>query len=337
MRKMGCVLMVMLLLTSGCSQDGSNDSKYTGTVEATQFDVTTDISGLIKEIYVSEGDLVEIGKIVARLDDTNLNYSALQQESAYYSKQEQLNDILKGSKEAEIDIAEQELLKGQIALETVKEQLEYTLEIYNNTKKLFDEGAVNEQQLKDRKLQLNQAESSVKNAEKNITLLLSKLNLLKEGSTDEQIKSNEYNVEQWKYAYEQAMSQKEKANVTALQKGIVLYKYYQEGEFLPLGAPIVTLINPEDLWLKIYVPEKDLHLVTVGTKVPLLSDGVEEQEITGEIVFISPKAEFTPSNVTTKEDRHNRVHEIKIKVVEGGAFLNSGMVLDVELGKENIN
>jgi HlyD family secretion protein len=337
MKRIGWIAIMLIFILTGCGQKENDKLIYTGTIEATQYDVSSDIGGIIKEIYVEEGDHADQNKVIAQLDDTTLNNSALQQQAGYLAKQEQLKDIKRGSREEEIAIAEQELQAAEIALTTAKEQYNYRLDMYNNTKKLLEEGAVNEQQLKDMKLQLDQAEASVQNAEKGVSKMRSKVSLLKKGATQETVKGSEYTVEQSKYAYEQAMIQKEKSNVKTVNQGVVLYKYYHKGEFLPAGAPIITLIDTEDLWMKVYVPEKDIYLIKIGKEVKLLSDTVKDQKIKGRVIFISPQAEFTPSNVTTKEDRHNRVHEVKVKVIEGVAQLNPGMVLDVDLDHANIN
>ncbi|MFT9497704.1 HlyD family secretion protein [Anaerosolibacter sp.] len=337
MKKIGWMAIIFLLILTGCGQRDRDQLRYTGTIEATQYDVTTDIGGMIKELFVEEGDVVETGKVVAQLDDATLKYSALQQEAGYYAKQEQLNDIKNGSREEEIVIAEQELEAAEIALTTAKEQHSHQLDLYNSTKTLFNEGAVNEQQVKDRKLQLDLSEADVQNAEKAIEKMRSKVTLVKKGATQETVKSSEYSVAQSKYAYEQALTQREKVNVKTAHQGVVLYKYYHEGEFLPAGAPIITLMNTDDLWMKIYVPEKEIHQVKIGGEVNLLSDTVQDQKLKGKVIFISPQAEFTPSNVTTKEDRHNRVHQVKIKVIEGMDQLNPGMVLDADLDQENTN
>jgi HlyD family secretion protein len=337
MRRIEWMAIVLGLLLTGCGARNIDELRYTGTIEATQYQVATDMGGMIKELFVEEGDIVEAGKVIAQLDDATLDYSALQQEANYYAKQEQLNDIKNGAREEEIAMVEQELQTAEIALTSAKEQYSHQLDRYNNTKTLFNEGAVNEQQVKDHKLQLDQAEASVQNAEKAIEKMGSKVALVKKGATQEIVKSSEYSVAQSKYAYEQALTQKEKMNVKTVQQGVVLYKYYHEGEFLPAGAPVVTLMNTDDLWMKIYVPEKEIHQVKIGKEVNLLSDTVKDQKLKGKIIFISPQAEFTPSNVTTKEDRHNRVHQVKIKVIAGMDQLNPGMVLDAELDQENRN
>ena len=336
MMKKWCLVMVVLLMLSGCSQRKADISKYTGTVEATKYNVTTDIGGMIKEIFVNEGDTVEAGMVVMQLDDTTLNYGVLQQEANYYAKQEQLKDIKKGSSSEEIAMAEQELEKALINVETLKEIYEHTSDGVHKTQILFNEGAIHEQQLKDSKLQLDQSRAAVENAEKTVSVLSLKVELLKKGATEEMIRSNEYSVEQLRHAYEQAINQKEKTEVKSTQGGIVQYKYYNKGELFTSGAPIITLLDPEDLYMKIYLPEKDIHLIKIGRGISLSSDMVQEQ-LTGEIIFISPQAEFTPSNVTTKEDRHSRVHEVKIKITEGAKYLNAGMILDANLEDENAN
>ncbi|MFZ5966615.1 MAG: HlyD family secretion protein [Bacillota bacterium] len=333
MKKMLFIVFAVMILFTGCTSSADDNLRYTGTVEATQYDISSEIGGFIKEIYVEEGDLVKEGQRVALLDDATLNLNVLQKEAAYMGQEAQLKDVKKGSREEEIDMAQQQLSAAQSAYELAVDTYELRLDNYQKTKALYEQGAVPEQQLKDTELLLKQGDNSVKSAQENLNTAKSKLTLLEKGTREDIIKANEYNVDQSKYAYEQTKIQQEKASLKAQADGIILYKNFQKGEVLPVGAPVVTLIDTKDLWVKIYIPEKELNLVTMGQEVTLFSDIVTENTIKGKIIFIAPQSEFTPSNVTTKEDRHNRVHEVKVKITEGVEFLNPGMILDVDISR----
>lgn len=323
-------LVGIAILISGCTKVETN-LRYTGTVEATQIDVSAELSGIIREISVSEGDQVTEGQQLAMLDDTSLELSALQRESAYQAQEAQLKDLKKGTRQEEIEMAYQQVNTAEQAFITAEETYLYRKDLYETAKELFEKEAVPEQQLKDAKLSLDQASTTMENAREAINTALTRVKLLEKGVREDQVKAQRHLAEQSKIAYEEAKLQQEKAIVVSPAKAMVLYKNFQQGEFLPLGAPIVTLVNLQDLWIKVYIPEKELHRITLGQQVKLISDIHKADDIQGEIIFISPKSEFTPSNVTTKEDRHNRVHEVRIKILQGQAQLNPGMMLDVEL------
>lgn len=334
MKKLLLLSVIIVLLASGCTQNAGKELKFTGTVEATQVSVTTDVGGIIKDIFVEEGDQVKVGENVAQLEDATLQTNVMQMEANYNAKQEQLKDVQKGSRDEEIAMVKQEVEAAQNTLKNAEENYTHKIDLYNKTKSLYEAGAATEQQFKDVKLQLEQADTNVKNTKKSIEIAKSKLSLVQEGARQEVVKGTAYNVEQSKYALEQAKLQQEKATIRTVRTGTVLYKHFEKGEFLSPGAPVITLIDMTDMWMKIYIPEENLHQVKVGQEVALLSDIQKDKKIVGRITFISPQAEFTPSNVTTKEERHNRVHEVKIKIVEGLDAVSPGMVLDADLSKK---
>ncbi len=330
MRKLIFMLVSIILLVSGCSKVTEN-LRYTGTVEATQIDVSAEFSGMIKEINIAEGDQVKEGQQLGLLDDSILALSTLQRESAYQAQTAQGADLKKGTAQEELEVAFQQIKSSEQLLKVAEDTYEYRKDLYNVAKELFEKGAAPEQQVKDAKFLMDQANGHMENAKAVLSTTIAKMKLMEKGVREDQIKAQEHLTNQSKTAYEQTKLQQKKSIILSPAKGMVLYRNFQQGEFLPMGAPFVTLIDPEDLWLKIYIPEKELHNVQLGQQVKLISDILKDAVISGEIIFISPKSEFTPSNVTTKEDRHNRVHAVKIKIIAGQENLNPGMMFDVEL------
>lgn len=111
--------------------------------------------------------------------------------------------------------------------------------------------------------------------------------------------------------------------------GRVIYRHVEPGQVINPGARVVTLSNPEELWLKVYVPEVELKSVKIGETAHVSVDAYPNQTFKGEVAYISDQAEFTPKNVQTKEERTKMVYAVKVKINEGKDALKAGMPADV--------
>ncbi|MGL5780773.1 HlyD family secretion protein, partial [Cetobacterium sp.] len=103
------------------------------------------------------------------------------------------------------------------------------------------------------------------------------------------------------------------------------------GEVVNPGIAVVTMLDMNNLWTKIYVPEKILPLIKLNQKVTVKNDFIDKN-YEGEIVYIASDSEFTPMNIVTKKDRMKLVYEIKVKVLNNDGGLKSGMLVGVDLG-----
>ena len=104
----------------------------------------------------------------------------------------------------------------------------------------------------------------------------------------------------------------------------------QPGDLVPAGAPAVSMIQKGKLWVRAYVPESRLYLKQ-GDEVEVSVDSFPGRRFRGEVTFISRRAEFTPSNVQTPEERSKQVFRIKVTLIEGLDELRPGMPADVWL------
>jgi HlyD family secretion protein len=103
--------------------------------------------------------------------------------------------------------------------------------------------------------------------------------------------------------------------------GILLTKYKEEGEIAAPGQPLYKVANLEELILRAYVSGNQLSSVAVGKEVRVRFDGQEGLEVTSGVVsWVSPRAEFTPKIIQTREERVNLVYALKIKVSNQGAL-----------------
>jgi len=102
------------------------------------------------------------------------------------------------------------------------------------------------------------------------------------------------------------------------------------GDLVAPNQPIVRLLYPEDLWVKAYVPETELHKVRLGQQVEVLIDN-STKRFKGTVYYIAPISEFTPRNVQSVDERHHQVFAIKIRVDNTEDMFHSGMAAEVLL------
>lgn len=110
--------------------------------------------------------------------------------------------------------------------------------------------------------------------------------------------------------------------------GVVLVRAREPGEVVSAATTILTLADIRKVYLKAYVGETDYGKVKLGQKVEMKTDSYPEKTYRGTIYFINNKAEFTPKNLTTKEDRVKLVYRIKIEVPNPDQELKPGMIAD---------
>jgi len=175
------------------------------------------------------------------------------------------------------------------------------------------------------KEQVHKAEASLKLAEAMVELAKAKLEALKSRPRAEDIEAAEAEVERAKAALEALKSKREKFLLYAPISGWVTTQAYEEGEIVPPNATILKIANLKELTLTVYVPEPDIGQVRLGQKVRVKVDSFPGETFEGKIVYISPRAEFTPKSVQTREERVNLVFRVKVRISNPEGKLKAGM------------
>lgn len=121
------------------------------------------------------------------------------------------------------------------------------------------------------------------------------------------------------------------ATLTSPLAGTVLDRMYEPGEVVVAGSPILTMANLDDLKIKVYVPELYLGQVKLGREVKIYVDSQPEKPFTAKITKIYDKAEFTPKNIQTREERVKEVFAIEIATTSYNGMLKPGLPCDVEI------
>lgn len=322
MKRWALFLFLILVLAGGLAffffmkDQGDRDSsiKVSGNIEATEVDVGFKLSGRIVQIYVQEGDWVEKGKVIARLDDEDLRQRVELARATLKASQARLEKLLAGSRPEEIREAEANLQQAQFDFENKRTQ-------YERMKTLFDGRVIPRETLDNAETRYRIAKAALEGASEFYKKV-------KEGPRKEDIEDGRAQVEQARASLKLAETQ---LGYTVLQSpitGIVLVKSAEKGEVVNPGTSVLTIADITNVWLKAYLPETELSRVTWGQEVIVTTDRQPPKSFKGKISFISSQSEFTPKQIQTEKERVTLVYRIKVDIPNPDRELKPGMPAD---------
>jgi multidrug resistance efflux pump len=179
----------------------------------------------------------------------------------------------------------------------------------------------------------NAALSAQAQVEAQVELAQTQVEGLKSGATPEQIAAIEARVAQARSGLDSLLHQREMLSLTAPIDGIVLDITMRPGEVAAAGATLLTVADLDKLTLTVYVPQNRLGQVYLDQPVQITINSFPERVFEGHVSRIADRAEFTPRNVATQEERVNLVFAVEIAVVNQDGVLKPGMPADVVIGE----
>ncbi len=319
MRKHFLFVFFSFLFLSCSNKTPSEIFQTSGIVEIREVVVSSEVSGKIIQINFDEGSKVDSGFVLCQID-TELTYQryleAKAQVEAFFS---QYQLLLKGARKEEIEAMEEVVNRAKVNFENAKKEFE-------RIKSLYDDGVATQQQFENTKTFFESSKSQYEEA-------LKKLEILKKGAREEEIKIALANYNRAIAQIRAIKIQIEKSRIISPLSGFVIEKFVELGEFVSPGTPIAKIADISEVYVRIYVPEKELGVIKINDTVNVKVDSHPDRIFKGRIVFISPKAEFTPKNVQTKEERVKLVYAVKVKVKNDKGIFKPGMPADVEIIK----
>ncbi|MCR4434650.1 MAG: efflux RND transporter periplasmic adaptor subunit [Clostridiales bacterium] len=339
---LGAFLAVLFAL-SGCGK--SEGLVLSGTVEAEQIDVNSEVSGKVIKLEKEEGNLINKNETIAVVDSSMQELAVKQQEAVVSLKQAKLDELKAGTRPEQIEQAQAAVEAAKTGLNTAKTGVDtaqisynYWQDKYNKTKSLLDSSAVSENDLADAKYKLDTAQQQLITAEKQYNSAQSQLksaqaqlDLLRNGSTYQTIKAAEADLEQSKEALEQAKLVLSKYNIKSPITGTYLSKNINLGDIVSVGSSVATVADLNNLWLRVYIPQRNLHQVKLNQEVNLTVSSMPGKTIKGKIIYIADEAEFTPKNTETTEAKENTVFKLKIKIMDHIDTLKPGMPMEARI------
>jgi HlyD family secretion protein len=308
---------LVLFVTVGCSRNG-NPLAASGTVEATEAQLGFQAAGRIEAIRVHEGDRVHAGDTLAVLDRSELFARRAQAVAQLDAAHAGLAELEAGSRSEERAQAEQ-------ALQAASDRLTDAQHDLDRTRRLFEAGALSQEAYDKARLQLDVLRAQKTQAEQ-------QLQLVRTGPRPERIAAQRAAVAQAEAALSQYDAMLANAVIRAPFGGIVTVKDREAGETVPAGAPVLTIMNLDDRWVRIYIPEDQVGAVHLGQNARITADTYKGKTYGGQISFVASQAEFTPRNVQTREERVKLVYAVKVKITQDATYdLKPGVPADVQL------
>lgn len=286
MKKLTILIGFTLILLS-CGKN-KNTFDASGTFEAEETIISSEVSGVIKEFNITEGQTIEAGQIIGFIDSTQL-----------YLKKKQLEAQILALKSKKPDVA--------IQLAALQEQLKTAETEQVRISNLVKADAATTKQLDD-------INATVEILKKQIKAQKSALDISTAGISTEELPV-EVQIEQLK-------DQLSKCILVNPVNGTVLTKYSEKFEMTLPGKPLYKVADLSAIILRTYITGDQLPKVKINKKVTVSTDdgngGFKKTE--GIITWINNKAEFTPKTIQTKDERANMVYATKIQVKNDGSY-----------------
>lgn len=250
-----------------------------GRIEATEVDIATKFYGRIDEIYVDEGDKVEAGQIVALMDTKSLEAQLRQAEASIIKAKKQLSyaQAILAQRKSECMLTKKNLRRSERLYENDNISLE----------KLDSDRAAHEVAM----AQCRAAEAEVADAEATIDAAVADRDRL--------------------------MTDMEDSSLKTPISGRIQYRLAEPGEVLPAGGKVLTVIDLTDVYMTVFLPTKEAGNLAMGTDARIVVDAAPEYAMPAKVTFVSSKAQFTPKEVETTEERQKLAFRVKVQIDPG--------------------
>jgi HlyD family secretion protein len=317
----GAVGMVAAFLAlSGC-QKPSSVIEASGTVEATSVQVSSQSTGEVLHIEVTEGRAVARGDLLAEIDHAGLDLQLGQALSGVDLAQAQLNLLTSGARGEDLAQAQEVLNQANEALRTAQVD-------FQRTSSLFKAGAATPKERDD-------AETRVTTTRAQAAAADQALKKLQNFARPEDLTAGLARVNQARYTVRILQKSIQDCMVRSPTSGIVTEKLVEEGELAAPGMGLFVVADLSTVRLTIYVPETDLGRIRLGEQARIRIDSYPGKDFTGTVTWISPVAEFTPRDVQTKDERVKLVFAVRIEIANPEGVFKPGMPADAILRAES--
>jgi len=288
---------------------------YTGFVEGEERVIRSEVSGRVLEVPYREGATVPPGAIVAKLDDRDIaaRVAAKRAEvdsiDAQIRKQEEQITLTSSTWKRDRSAREADVREAAAAAERAEKT-------FAREQGLVRTGASTAQQLDDMRAARDQARSALQRTrellgraeaeQRNITLAQQQRDVLQQQREMTAAQLAELEVTRSKFAIRAPDVE------TVVQTQLIW-----PGELAQAGTSIVSVLDPADKYVQVYVPVADLDRFRVGRKVQIELDSEPGRRVPGEVSFVADTANFTPEKIETRSDRLGQVYRAKVRILEG--------------------
>jgi len=288
---------------------------YTGFVEGEERIIRSEVTGRVLQVKFAEGDTIPAEEIIVVLDDRDI-------QARIKSKQEEIGvlDAEQRTQAERVALVESTWTRDVSARQAELQQAESAADLAERTftreQGLVETGASTAQLLDDNRARRDQARAAVQRArevlarteaeEHTIAVARRELDSSRQRRDLAEAQLAELQVTQSKYI------------IRSPGVGTVVQtQFIWPGELAQPGTAMVSVLDPADKYVQIYVPVADVGRLQLGQRVEIELDSRPGQRVPGEVSFIADKANFTPEKIETRSDRMGQVYRAKVRILEG--------------------
>lgn len=308
-------LLVSTVLLLGCSKQLPD--VWSGYAEGEYIQVAAPFAGALTHLSVKRGDTVRAQQPLFVLEQVNERAAREQAQAQLAHAQAQLQDLLKGKRAPELDAVRAQLAQAEASLAQSQAQ-------FKRDQTLVARSFISHQQL-------DQSRAAFQRDRARVDELNSQLTVAKLAARPDQIAAAQHDVDAAKDALTQAdwkLAQKSQVAPTA---ALVADTLYVQGEWVPAGTPVVSLLPPANIKVRFYVGETRVGGLRPGQAVTVSCDGCASA-INAHISYIAPQAEYTPPVIYSRENRSKLMFLVEARPAAADATkLHPGQPVEVSL------
>lgn len=247
-----------------------------GRIEATEVDITAKIPGRLAEVSAREGEWVQKGQVVARLDVQELEAQLRQAQAQVRQAQEAVHqaEANVGRYRSDLALAEKTLVRSR---------------------ELVGKGFISKERLDQAVAGRDAAAATLQAATVGV------------GEAEAAVKVAEARVEQIK-------ANLDDSTLKTPIGGRVLYRLAEPGEVLASGGKVLTVLDLTDVYMTVYLPTDQAGRVTVGSDARIILDAAPQYVVPAKVSFVAPRSQFTPREVETRTEREKLMFRVKVRI-----------------------
>lgn len=340
-----------------------------GTVEARVMKVGSRIGGRVKDVQAKEGDVVKEGQTLLTLEPGDLEAQRLVAEGQLEQAQAALDKLEKGARPEEIEQAKARALTASAALQQARAgarreevaaararlvasqaSVDKAQADVDRTRKLLAAQAISKAEADNAEIALQSATAN-RDAQKQVVTELengvrseeltqasarnqeaqASAKLVVSGARVEDLRAARGVVTAAQGRLDQIKTAIDELVVKAPRAGRVEALSLRPGDILAPASTAATILEEDQLYVRVYVPETRLGLVKVGDEIPIHVDTWQDRSFKGKIEHIASVGEYTPRNLQTADERANQVFAVRVGLIEGSKELRAGMAASVDV------
>lgn len=329
--RLHALLVPVLAAAAACAPAGDpNVLRVSGHVEATEVRLAPEIGGRVITLDVKEGDRVDAGARILTIDAADLELAIARARTEQASAEAQWRLVRASARTEDVQQAEAQVEAAKAEIPAAQAELDAATADLQRFDLLLQRKSGSQKQRDDAATRREVAQARLDAARKRVAAAEATAARVRAGARREEVDVARARIATAEAAIATLEDQLKDATLTTPVGGVVTEKLAEVGEVVAPRAPVVVITDLDRAWADVYVPEPAVPRITLGQPATLFTDAGGEG-MRGTVSYISPKAEFTPRNVQTAEERAKLVYRIRITVDNTAGVLKQGMPVDAEL------